>query len=47
LELDDLISRAELTAMLFSIHDIEEHLRVIRDLLTEEGDGQEDPEDDA
>ena len=43
---DDLISREELTATLFAIHDIRKEVGRIRRLLEEEADG-EAPEDDA
>jgi hypothetical protein len=43
---DELISRDELSATLFAIHDIREEARRIRRLLEEEGDG-EAAEDDA
>jgi len=43
---DALISREELTATLFAIHDIRKEVGRIRRLLEEEADG-EAPEDDA
>ncbi len=41
-----LVSREELTAMLFAIADSRQDVREIRNWLKEEGDGQE-PEDDS
>jgi hypothetical protein len=48
LEADGLISRDELTAMLFAIADVNANVRAIRKLMEEELGGEEDlPEDDV
>lgn len=47
-ETEPLISRNELTAMLFAIADLNVNVRAIRDVLEEEDGGEEAlPEDDA
>jgi hypothetical protein len=42
---DELISRTELTAMLFSIADLRADVRAIRKLLEEDGDGEAEEDD--
>ena len=48
MEADGLISRDELTAMLFAIADVNANVRAIREVMEEEVGGEEEPpEDDA